>query len=461
MPSRALRAIRAKAPPANGAARRISPRSRMSADVVDPGPGRGGLEPDVVHGRHTGPRAGEHHAARRLVGRDLVVHGRDPPAHAHAQAVPGADADRAGVRPLRRVRRPGPSCSALAKSATKANARRGGAVVSICSRRMAMACNSCIGFVQCMAAQIPHTHDLASRVCPRYRASTRGTDAMQVQSAAPSRRAAGAQPPPLERSSLAGLHAVQGVAILALSFAKDPLVTAPVVSSYLTFDTATSTLVPAQRALFDLPDRAGRRAVLLPQRRSPTSALAFPARGWYERSLARGMNPARWIEYALSSSVMIVVIADAVGDPGDRDAGRHLRHQRRDEPVRLEHGGSRTRAGRGRSGCTTSSAASPGVVPVDRDHHRALDGGHRARRRPHPRLRDRDLRVAVHQLQRVRLQHDPPVPEDRPLGRLPVRRARVHVPQPVREDDPRLAGLRRDASRRDRTPRRCGASRSR
>ena len=30
---------------------------------------------------------------------------------------------------------------------------------------------------------------------------------------------------------LAVLHAVQGVAILALSFAKDPVVTAPVVSS--------------------------------------------------------------------------------------------------------------------------------------------------------------------------------------------------------------------------------------
>jgi hypothetical protein len=53
--------------------------------------------------------------------------------------------------------------------------------------------------------------------------------------------------------SLATLHALQGLVILAISFAKDPLVTAPVVSSFLRFDTATRTLVPAQRPLFDLP----------------------------------------------------------------------------------------------------------------------------------------------------------------------------------------------------------------
>jgi Heliorhodopsin len=41
--------------------------------------------------------------------------------------------------------------------------------------------------------------------------------------------------------------------------------------------------------------------------------LALPARDWYEAHLARGQNPARWIEYALSSSVMIVVIAELAG----------------------------------------------------------------------------------------------------------------------------------------------------
>jgi hypothetical protein len=111
---------------------------------------------------------------------------------------------------------------------------------------------------------------------------------------------------------LAALHAVQGAAILAISFARDPVVTAPVVSSYLSFDTATSTLVPAQRAMFDLPIGP---AVALFFFLSAIAhlAVAFPARAWYERSLARGINPARWIEYALSSSVMIVVIATLSG----------------------------------------------------------------------------------------------------------------------------------------------------
>ncbi len=111
---------------------------------------------------------------------------------------------------------------------------------------------------------------------------------------------------------LAVLHAAQGLVILAISFAKDPVVTAPVVSSYLTFDEATRTLVPAQRALFDLPIGPA-VAVFFFLSAVAHAAVAGPARGWYERRLARGQNPARWIEYALSSSVMIVIIAELAG----------------------------------------------------------------------------------------------------------------------------------------------------
>jgi hypothetical protein len=112
--------------------------------------------------------------------------------------------------------------------------------------------------------------------------------------------------------TLFALHAIQGAVILALSFAKDPVVTAPVVSSYLTFDTATQSLVAAQRALFDLPIGPA-VALFFFLSAIAHAAVAFPARGWYEDMLARGMNPARWIEYALSSSVMIVVIAELSG----------------------------------------------------------------------------------------------------------------------------------------------------
>jgi hypothetical protein len=112
--------------------------------------------------------------------------------------------------------------------------------------------------------------------------------------------------------TLAVLHALQFAAILALSFAKSPVVTAPVVSSYLSFDPATRQLVEAQRPLFDLPIGPAVALFFL------LSALAhftvaLPARAWYERHLGRGQNPARWIEYAFSSSVMIVVIASLTG----------------------------------------------------------------------------------------------------------------------------------------------------
>ena len=111
---------------------------------------------------------------------------------------------------------------------------------------------------------------------------------------------------------LAVLHAAQALVILAFSFAKSPMVTAPVVSSYLTFDTATKTLVPAQRALFGLPIGPAVALFFLCSALAHF-AVAYPARGRYERNLARGQNPARWIEYALSSSVMIVVIATLSG----------------------------------------------------------------------------------------------------------------------------------------------------
>ncbi len=111
---------------------------------------------------------------------------------------------------------------------------------------------------------------------------------------------------------LAALHAIQGVVILALSFARDPLVTNPVVTSYLRFDSATETLVPAQSPLFDLPIGPA-VATFFFMSAIAHALLAWPLRGWYERGLASHIQPMRWIEYALSSSVMIVVIASLAG----------------------------------------------------------------------------------------------------------------------------------------------------
>jgi hypothetical protein len=111
---------------------------------------------------------------------------------------------------------------------------------------------------------------------------------------------------------LAGLHFVQFAAILALSFAKSPVVTSPVVSTYLRFDESTKHLVTAQRAIWDLPIGP---AVALFFLLSAIAhfAMAWPARRWYEAHLARGQNPIRWVEYSFSSSVMIVVIGALAG----------------------------------------------------------------------------------------------------------------------------------------------------
>jgi len=113
-------------------------------------------------------------------------------------------------------------------------------------------------------------------------------------------------------ATLSVLHLVQGLGILAISFAKNPIVTSPVVSTYLRFDEATRHLVTAQRSIWDLPIGPAVALFFLMSAAAHFS-MAFPARRWYEAHLARGQNPIRWVEYAFSSSVMIVVIAALAG----------------------------------------------------------------------------------------------------------------------------------------------------
>lgn len=111
---------------------------------------------------------------------------------------------------------------------------------------------------------------------------------------------------------LAGLHLIQFAAMLVLSLARDPLVTAPVTSAYLAYDPGTGTLSDASRQLFELPIGPAVAAFLLLSAIAHLT-MALPARRWYEARLARGQNPIRWIEYAFSSSLMIVVIASLSG----------------------------------------------------------------------------------------------------------------------------------------------------
>ena len=111
---------------------------------------------------------------------------------------------------------------------------------------------------------------------------------------------------------LALLHLVQAAAILALSFAKNPVVTLPIVGTYPHFYTTTQHIVAAQRHLWDLPVGPAVALFFLMSAIAHFS-MAFAVRGRYEGWLARGQNPIRWVEYTFSSSVMIVVIATLAG----------------------------------------------------------------------------------------------------------------------------------------------------
>lgn len=108
---------------------------------------------------------------------------------------------------------------------------------------------------------------------------------------------------------MACLHFGQGVAMLLLSSGFK----LPVTGSFLKFDALTKTLVPSTRTLFELKIGPAIAAFLF------LSALAhllisLPGiNDWYNKNLAKGANYARWIEYAFSSSIMILVIAMLVG----------------------------------------------------------------------------------------------------------------------------------------------------
>lgn len=107
---------------------------------------------------------------------------------------------------------------------------------------------------------------------------------------------------------MAGLHAAQGVAVAALS----KNFSLPISGSYLSFDRASQTLLPATRTLFNLS------LPLLIVLFFFLSAFAhFTIATFYNKTynvnLAKGINKARWIEYALSASVMMVAISLLVG----------------------------------------------------------------------------------------------------------------------------------------------------
>lgn len=107
---------------------------------------------------------------------------------------------------------------------------------------------------------------------------------------------------------MGGLHLVQGILMIVLS--NDT--TYPIYTNFLRFDRATFSLVPAPKLAYEL--RFGPAvAVFLLLSAAAHFCLSTFAYRWYVENLKRQMNPARFYEYALSSSLMIVLIGMLVG----------------------------------------------------------------------------------------------------------------------------------------------------
>jgi hypothetical protein len=104
------------------------------------------------------------------------------------------------------------------------------------------------------------------------------------------------------------LHLLQGILMIGLSNDK----TYPIYSNFLRFDQEVFALKPDPKVLYELRFGPAVAAFLL---LSAIAHFALASFGydWYVRNLKKGQNPARFYEYALSSSLMIVLIGMLVG----------------------------------------------------------------------------------------------------------------------------------------------------
>ncbi len=114
--------------------------------------------------------------------------------------------------------------------------------------------------------------------------------------------------------AMATLHAAQGLAVVLLS-RSDSLF--PVTTNYLTVDTISSggaepVLVPATRHLFDV-NLSYLVAAFFFMSAIAHLYIATIYRKKYEANLEKGINKARWYEYGISASTMMVGIAYLVG----------------------------------------------------------------------------------------------------------------------------------------------------
>jgi hypothetical protein len=104
------------------------------------------------------------------------------------------------------------------------------------------------------------------------------------------------------------LHLAQGIAILILS----KVFTLPISGSFLAFNTNTQSLEPTTKTLFNL-SLPILIAIFFFMSATAHLIIATVYNKQYDKDLSLGINKARWIEYSLSASIMMVAIALLVG----------------------------------------------------------------------------------------------------------------------------------------------------
>ncbi len=104
------------------------------------------------------------------------------------------------------------------------------------------------------------------------------------------------------------LHLLQGIAVLLLS----KTFTLPISGSFLTFNPTSQSLEPTTKVLFhlSLPLLIAAFFFLSAAAHFIIATVYYKR---YEAQIKRGINVARWIEYSVSASIMIVGIALLVG----------------------------------------------------------------------------------------------------------------------------------------------------
>ena len=107
---------------------------------------------------------------------------------------------------------------------------------------------------------------------------------------------------------MGGLHLAQGFAILILS----KVFTLPISGGYLKFDQVSQSLLPATKFLFDL-SLPMLIVIFFFLSAAAHFIIATVYNKQYNSQLSRGMNIARWVEYSISASIMMVAISLLVG----------------------------------------------------------------------------------------------------------------------------------------------------